>query len=375
MTEPAFQTKNEVALQEKALPPEFIKKIGLQVESIEEVTQMSSELDVDKAFAVTTWGKEAAEHTVAYADRMLEMVNTRDLDNAGDQLRNVLVTAKKINTSGLSINRSRVPVLGALIDKLKVKYSSAMAQFSTAREAIDATVAEIEQTKTNLEQRITDLDEAFKQVQVEYTMLGKYIAAGRLASARINEQITELSAQDQTPMSVQKISDMRAYNDKLEKRVADLMVLQQNALNTLPAIRLVQSNNSVLIDKYNTITTLTIPVWKRQMMLGLSLEEQANSVELAEKVDDYTNELLRKQADMLKANTLATAKANQRLVIDVDTISHVQNTLIDTVTEVTAIQNKASVQREEAVNKIMSLRTQLNEKLLGNDNAPTSRAH
>lgn len=375
MTNQTVELKSEVQLVEKTLTPEFMNQIGLPSEAIAEVQELSKGLDSDNALSVTSWGKEAAEHTVAYADKMLEMVNTRDLDETGDQLRNVLTKAKEINTSGLAINRSRLPIIGPVIDRFRVRYSSAMAQFSTAREAIDSTVNEIQATQRNLEQRIEDLEEAYKHVQIEYDMLGKYIAAGRLASSRIGDQTQKLAAEDQTPMSVQRINDMRTFSDKLEKRVTDLMILQQNALNTLPAIRLVQSNNATLIDKYNTISTLTIPVWKRQMMMGLSLEEQADSVELAEKIDDFTNELLRKQADLLKKNTLATARANQRLVIDVETIQHVQKTLIDTVTEVNSIQDRASADREAAVEKIMGLRSQVNERLLGSNESPSRNIH
>lgn len=363
MVEQTFEKNNEVALQEATLPEKYLSSIGLTAAELPEVTDLSNKLSVEDGLSVSDFGREAAEATISYADRMLEMVSTRDLEESGKSLNTVLTTAKEINTSGLAINRSRIPLIGGIVDKFRVRYSSAMAQFSTAREAIDSTAVQIKETQGNLEQRIKDLDEAFDQVKVEYHMLGKYIAAGKLADARLSEEIEELMAQDQTPLSVQKISDMRSFADKVQKRVADLTVLQQNALNTLPAIRLVQSNNATLIDKYNTITTLTIPVWKRSMMLGLSLEEQAQSVELAEKIDDFTNELLRKQADLLKKNTLATARANQRLVIDVETINHVQSTLISTVSEVTAIQNKASQDREVAINKIMDLRTKLNDRL------------
>lgn len=363
MVEQKLEKKNEVALQEATLPQEYLSSIGVTEAELPEVADLSNKLNVDDGLSVSDFGREAAEATITYADSMLEMVNTRDLDETGKSLNTVLTTAKEINTSGLAINRSRIPLIGSIVDKFRVRYSSVMAQFSTAREAIDSTAVEIKETQGNLEKRIKDLDEAFDQVKVEYHMLGKYIAAGKLADARLSEEIEELMAEDQTPLSVQKISDMRSFADKVQKRVADLTVLQQNALNTLPAIRLVQSNNATLIDKYNTITTLTIPVWKRSMMLGLSLEEQAQSVELAEKIDDFTNDLLRKQADLLKKNTLATARANQRLVIDVETINHVQSTLISTVSEVTAIQDKASQDREVAINKIMDLRTKLNDRL------------
>jgi len=184
MENQTYEQKTDLALQEKALPAEYLERIGVTAGELPEIAELSGKLNVEDGLSVTGWGREAAEHTVAYADRMLEMVNTRDLDEAGKSLNTVLTKAKTINTSGLAINRSRIPVIGPVIDKFRVRYSSAMAQFSTAREAIDSTTEEIKETQSNLEQRIKDLDEAFNQVQDEYHMLGKYIAAGKLASTR-----------------------------------------------------------------------------------------------------------------------------------------------------------------------------------------------
>lgn len=374
MTEQTLEMKNELALQAATLPATFLEQIGVTASDLPEIMTLSKQLNSSDALSVTEFGREAAETTVHYADKMLEMVNTRDLDAAGKSLTYVLTKAKEINTGGLAFNRSRIPLIGGIVDKFRVRYSSAMTQFSTAREAIDATTEQIKETQSNLEQRIKALDLAFDHVKDEYHMLGKYIAAGQMANARITGKIKELSSQNQTTMSVQEISDLRNFSNKVQKRIADLTMLQQNALNTIPAIRLVQSNNAALIDKYNTIATLTIPVWKRSMMLGLALEEQSQSVELAEKMDDFTNTLLKQQADLLKQNTLATAKANQRLVIDVETINHVQNTLISTVQEVTQIQSKAARERDQAVEKIMTLRKDLNARLIGADTLPDGDA-
>lgn len=378
MTEQVLQTKQTIALQEKALPAEFMAKIGLRDSDLAEVAELSEQLNFHSDASVLEWGHSAAEHTVQYADRMLDMVRTKDLDNAGKSLSTVLGKAKSINTSGLAINRSRVPLIGGLIDKFRVRYSTAMAQFSTAREAIDETSQQIGETQTNLQQRIKDLDEAFSHVEEEYHLLGRYIGAGRMANERLSAELQSKLDADQTPMSIQEISDLRATQDKLQKRLTDLIVLQQNALNTLPAIRLVQTNNATLIEKYQTITTLTIPTWKRQMSLGLALEEQSQAVELAEDIDNFTNDLLKQQANMLKKNTIQTAKANKRLVIDLDTITHVQSTLIDTVTEVTAIQDRAQKDNEIAVNKILGLRQDMNRKLtaaVGADSPVTKAIH
>lgn len=362
-------------LVEQALPSEFMGRIGVKEEQLGEIIELVNELDSSNPVAVTSFGQAAANHTVEYADKMLAMVNTGDLGEASSGLKQVLTKAKSINVSALGVERSKVPFLGRLIDHFKIKMSGVLADFQSARESIDTTLDQIRSTQEGLEQRIKDLETAYNHVQDEFQSLGKYIAAGRVGMKLVEAEIENLEASELTPLTVQKISDLRAYQEKLDKRISDLMVLQQNALNTLPAIRMVQTNNAMLVDKYNTIATLTIPTWKRQMMLGLALEEQSQAVGLANDIDDFTNKLIRQQADVLKKNTIATAKSNQRLVIDVSTIEYTQKTLIDTVTETLKIQNEARGKREAAEQRILELRKDLHTKLIGKVESEVSTVH
>jgi uncharacterized protein YaaN involved in tellurite resistance len=134
-------------------------------------------------------------------------------------------------------------------------------------------------------------------------------------------------------------------------------------------IRMIQANNRMLVDKFHTIREITVPAWKRQFMLSLSLNEQKNAVNLANTIDDTTNELLNRNAELLHRNSVETAKANQRLVIDVDTLKKVQATLIKTVEDVIRIQHDGALQRQQAVTQIEAMRVDLRAKITGQSTA------
>jgi len=177
------------------------------------------------------------------------------------------------------------------------------------------------------------------------------------------------SADQQT---TQQIYDLNHLANNLEKRVSDLQVLQQSAMQTLPMIRIIQSNNLMLVDKFYAIKNITLPAWKNQISLAISLQEQKNSVQLAKAIDDTTNELLRRNAELLHQNSVDTAKANQRSVIDVETLEHVQNTLIKTVNDVIQIQKEGMQKRAEATTRLRALQDSLNHLVLENSQPPQS---
>ena len=166
------------------------------------------------------------------------------------------------------------------------------------------------------------LDTMFNAVTMDYRELGLYIVAGKVRYAELQEEIKRLSEADplkEDQNITQQIFDLNHVCNNLDKRLSDLHLLQQSALQTLPMIRLIQSNNTMLIDKFNAVRSITIPAWKNQIALALSLNEQENSVKLAEAIDNTTNELLKRNAQLLHTNSVAVAKANQRSVIDAST--------------------------------------------------------
>lgn len=208
----------------------------------------------------------------------------------------------------------------------------------------------------------------FENVNNDYRSLGLHIAAGHLKLQDLKQEIVELSAGNKQDQNViQRIYDLNHVVNNLEKRLHDLHVLQQSALQTLPMIRIIQANNLMLVDKFYAIKNITIPAWKNQITLALSLNEQKNSVQLANTIDDATNEILKRNADLLHTNSISTAKANQRSIIDDSTLEHVQSKLIQTVNDVIAIQKQGVQERDIATKKLMALQ-ETYKKTLTTDN-------
>ena len=240
--------------------------------------------------------------------------------------------------------------------------------FNSTKQQIEVLVQEIESSQAGLKARVETLDKMFYGVQDEYKQLGIYIAAGKLKEQEIQQQIATLSSQTQDQTTVQKVYDLNHLSNNLEKRVSDLQVLQQSAMQTLPMIRIIQSNNLMLVDKFYAIKNITLPAWKNQISLAISLSEQKNSVQLANSIDDATNDLLRRNADLLHQNSVDTARANQRSVIDIETLEHVQNTLIKTVNDVIQVQKEGMQKRAEAATRLRALQQNLNHLVIESSN-------
>lgn len=341
-----------------------LKEIGLQPEDFNEVLNARKELAEINHASVAEYGKNIASKTSTYTDELLNLVKNKDLDVTGQKLNEVVSVAQQLNTSSILNKPKSTGFLGGIIGKFKGAKQSFDQHFNTTKEQIDTLVKEIESSQNGLKARVGTLDKMFDGVQDEYKQLGIYIAAGHLKQQEIQQEIATLSAQEQDQQTNQRVYDLNHLANNLEKRVSDLQVLQQSAMQTLPMIRIIQSNNLMLVDKFYAIKNITLPAWKNQISLAISLHEQKNSVQLANTIDNATNELLKRNADLLHQNSVDTAKANQRSVIDIETLEHVQNTLIKTVNDVIQIQKEGMQKREEASTRIRALQSNLKQLVL-----------
>ena len=317
-----------------------LQEIGLQNSDFNEVMNARKELAEISHTAVAEYGKNIATKTSTYTDELLNLVQNKDLDATGQKLNQVVQVAQQLNSSSILNRKKSSGFLGGLISKMKGAKQSFDQSFNSTKQQIEVLVQEIESSQAGLKARVETLDKMFYGVQDEYKQLGIYIAAGKLKEQEIQQQIATLSSQTQDQTTVQKVYDLNHLSNNLEKRVSDLQVLQQSAMQTLPMIRIIQSNNLMLVDKFYAIKNITLPAWKNQISLAISLSEQKNSVQLANSIDDATNDLLRRNADLLHQNSVDTARANQRSVIDIETLEHVQNTLIKTVNDVIQVQKE-----------------------------------
>ena len=341
-----------------------LQEIGLQASDFNEVIAARKELADLSHNSVAEYGKNIATKTSTYTDELLNLVQNKDLDTTGQKLNQVVQVAQQLNTSSI-LNKSKSSgFLGGLLSKFKGAKQSFDQHFNSTKEQIDSLVKEIETSQNGLKARVNTLDKMFEGVQDEYKQLGVYIAAGKLKEQEIQQELAALTAQEQDQTTTQKVYDLNHLANNLEKRVSDLQILQQSAMQTLPMIRIIQSNNLMLVDKFYAIKNITLPAWKNQISLAISLQEQKNSVQLANSIDDATNDLLKRNADLLHQNSVDTAKANQRSVIDIETLEHVQNTLIKTVNDVIQIQKEGMQKREEATTRIRALQNNLNHLVI-----------
>lgn len=343
-----------------------LQEIGLQADDFAAVMSAHKELADFSQNAVAEYGKNIASKTSTYTDELLNLVKNKDLDSTGQKLNEVVQVAQQLNTSSILSPSKKSGFLGGLLNKVRGAKQSFDQNFDTTKEQIDRLVHEIETSQSGLKSRVDTLDRMFNGVQDEYKQLGIYIAAGKLKQVDIQQQVQQLTSRDlsQDQQGTQQLYDLNHLANNLEKRVSDLQVLQQSAMQTLPMIRIIQSNNLMLVDKFYAIKNITLPAWKNQISLAISLQEQKNSVQLANTIDDATNELLKRNADLLHQNSVDTARANQRAVIDIETLEHVQNTLINTVNDVIQIQKEGMQKREEATTRLRSLQSNLNQLVL-----------
>lgn len=356
--------ESSTELTEQKFQQMDLKELGLQPADFQEVLAARKELQNMSHNSVAEYGKNIATKTSSYTDELLNLVQNKDLDATGQKLNQVVQVAQQLNTSSILNKKKSSGFLGNIISKFKGVKDNFDSHFNTTKEQIDVLVKEIETSQSGLKARVDTLDKMFDGVQEEYKQLGIHIAAGRLREQELQQEIAALTALPQDQSTTQKIYDLNHLANNLEKRISDLQVLQQSTMQTLPMIRIIQSNNLMLVDKFYAIKNITLPAWKNQISLAISLNEQKNSVQLANTIDDATNELLRRNADLLHQNSVDTAKANQRSVIDIETLEHVQNTLIKTVNDVIQIQKEGVQKRTEATVRLRALQDNLNHLVI-----------
>ena len=203
-------------------------------------------------------------------------------------------------------------------------------------------------------------------VRQEFELLGLHVAAIERRLQDVDTEVVQLQGKDDAMDTAEHLAMLEASRNALTKRADDLRVLTHSALQMLPMVRIIQSNNLTLVDKFQTIRLLTLPAWKRSFMLALALDEQKNAVELATTIDDATNELMRRNADLLHQSSVATAKANQRLVIDPETLRHVHEKIIATLKDVRTAHETGADERRKAIADSRTHAWRTCEQLSGN---------
>ncbi len=352
---------NTPTLTPAVLNEPALKGLGLTIEDIGPIMDAAKALQDISPGNLHSYGREAAGRTTMFSTQLLDKVRNADLDGSGDKLGEVVRIARSLNLGAFN-ERSSLPILGPLIDKIKAKKGELVQRYSATNKQIDQLMVDVGKTQSTQQQRVREYDQMHAIVLEERHELGIHVAAGRV---RMDELQHELAARQhqEDPASRTRRAELDTALRLIDKRVSDLQVLQHVAEQTLPMIRLIQANAIQLIEKFSAVRDVTIPMWRNQFAIQLSLADQRNAVDLANAIDDASNELMRKNAELIHSTAVDTAKANQRSIVDLDTLRNVNETLISTVEEVRQIHREGMAARQQLAVEIVTMREDLEKRL------------
>lgn len=347
---------------EEITPVNIEDKIQLTDEEKKVVDDFAQKIDLTNATHVLQYGADAQKKIADFSDMALEKVRTKDLGKVGDTLSSLVIELK-----GFSALEEEKGFLGIFkkaanpIVKLKARYDKAEAN-------VEKVVDVLEGHQVTLTKDIAVLDEMFAANNTNFKQLSMYIVAGKKKlEEAMNVTLPELKAKAQAsgePADAQAANDFANMCNRFEKKLHDLDLTRTVSLQMAPQIRLVQNNDALMVEKIQTTLINTIPLWKSQMVLALGLANSEAAVEAQRAVSDTTNELLRKNAEVLKDTTIEVAKESERGIVDIETLKNTNGMLIETIDEVMKIQAEGREKRKAAEIELLKIEQELKSKLL-----------
>jgi uncharacterized protein YaaN involved in tellurite resistance len=344
-----------LAQVEKALTPEQLQKLGLSHADLPEVARLVGEVRLNDAPSIYAFGPVASEAQQSNSDALLDQVQSPELAQAGELLSSVVEAAKSIQLQEPGA-LTRLPILGAALKRLRNTDAPIAEAFETAREKIDTFSTEIVQLQERLSARVQALDLMYADVMAQVQTTGRYVAAGQTVVHAGSEIVQRHDMAGSALLQAERGRQTTEALVMLEQRLFDLRVVQQSLLQTLPVIRMIQANYRTHIEKFRTICQLTIPAWKRQFIVALSLQEQTAALKLSQRIDDTTNSMFKRNAELLRATSVQTARSGMRPALDVAALRQVHNTLLNTVQDVMKINQEGVQSRQQMARQIEAMR-------------------
>lgn len=328
------------------------------------VRKIMQEIDVDNSQEIIQYGVGAQSEISQFADHILTTVRSKDTGFVGDTLTDLMLKVQDLNVDGLSYGHplSKIPFIGKLFDSGR----AFIARYETLSSQITSIVNNLERAKTNLLKDITLLDGLYMR-NIEYLrQIELYIVAGNLKIEELYNEVLpalKVKADKGDQADIQKFNDMVNLVTNFERKIHDLKLTRMIAIQMAPQIRIVQSNDQSLAEKIQSSVLTTIPLWKSQIVLAITALRQKKALEVQRKVTNTTNQLLRKNSEMLKENAIGVAKELERGVVDIETLQKSQQDLITTIEETLKIQQEGRNNRMVAEQELVKMEGELKDKL------------
>ncbi len=352
--------KTEDAVNE--IIPVTVEETPLTAEEQAAVDSFSRKIDLTDSTMILQYGAGAQKNIADFSAGALESVKTKDMGEIGDMISGLVVELKSFDAE-----EERKGLLG-LFQKGSRKLEAMKAKYGKVEANVDRIAGQLEDHQVVLLKDIAVLDQLYDKNLDYFKQLSMYILAGKQTLER--ERATTLAEMQQKAQTTGLAEDAQAANDysnqclRFEKKLHDLELTRMISIQMGPQIRLIQNNDSMLVEKIQSSLNNTIPLWKSQMVLALGLEHSRQALEAQREVTDLTNELLKKNADALRLGTIETAKESERSIVDIETLQHTNQSLISTLDEVLQIQKDGAQKRREAEAELGRIEGELKQKLL-----------
>ena len=333
----------------------------LTEEERRQVDAFASQIDLTNSTLVLQYGAGTQKKMADFSESALENVRSKDLGEVGELLSGVVTELK-------SFDEEEEKGFFGFFKKTSNKIQAMKAKYAKAEENVSQIVKALEKHQVQLMKDTALLDKMYELNLTYFKELSMYILAGKKKLAEVrNTRLAELTAKAQTsglPEDAQAAKDLDSMCSRFEKKIHDLELTRMISIQTAPQIRLVQNNDTLMVEKIQCTIVNTIPLWKSQMVLALGVEHSSQAAAAQRQVTDMTNELLRKNAEKLKMATTETARESERGIVDMDTLKATNESLISTLDEVMNIQKEGRQKRQEAEAELRNMEQELKKKLL-----------
>ncbi|MBE3570955.1 MAG: toxic anion resistance protein, partial [Bacillales bacterium] len=328
--------------------------------------ELCKQIDPTDHKAIILYGTQAQSKLLHFSQTMLEHVQNKDIGEIGDILNELMQKLEQVNPEELQPEKKHFFM--RMFGKISHSVHEILSKYQKTSAQIERISVKLDLAKQTLLRDIQLLEQLYEKNKDYFHALNIYIAAGELKLEELHTKIIpELRKKAETSgdqMAYQEVNDMVQFADRLEKRLHDLKLSRQITIQSAPQIRLIQNTNQTLAEKIQSSIMTAIPLWKNQIAIALTLIRQRHAVEAQKQVSKTTNELLLKNAEMLKANTIETAQENERGLVDIETLKKTQENLISTLEEVLRIQQEGRAKRYQVEQELATMENELKQKLL-----------
>ena len=325
---------------------------------------LATQINVEDSNAIVQYGVGAQSNISSFADTILNEIRNKDSGYVGEVLSGLVGKIRDVDVGGSSGDTG---FFGQIVGGIKRKIEAFIARYEKLSTQIDRIVNELETARMNLLKDITLLDNLYDKNADYLQDLDVYIAAGQLKVQELREvklpELQKKAEESNDPVDAQRLQDFSQMINRFEKKLHDLLLSRMISIQTSPQIRLIQNNNQTLVEKIQSSIMNTIPLWKNQIIIAISLFRQKKALEIQREVADTTNDLLAKNSAMLKETSLGVARESERGIVEIETLKKVNDDLISTIEETLQIQNEGRQKRAAAEQELVKLEGELKTKL------------